>query len=42
VAGYAPVMPPFQGRISEEELMQIIAYIRFLGEEGPEPRKTTR
>lgn len=42
VAGYAPVMPPFQGRISEEELMQIISYIRFLGEEGPEPRKTTR
>jgi cytochrome c oxidase subunit II len=42
VAGYAPVMPPFQGRISEEELMQIIAYIRFLGEEGPEPRKPTR
>lgn len=42
VAGYAPVMPSFQGRISDEELMQIIAYIRFLGEEGPEPRKTTR
>lgn len=42
VAGYAPVMPSFQGRISEEELMQIISYIRFLGEEGPEPRKTTR
>jgi cytochrome c oxidase subunit 2 len=42
VAGYAPVMPPFQGRISEEELLQIIAYIRFLGEQGPEPRKTAR
>jgi cytochrome c oxidase subunit II len=42
VSGYAPVMPPFQGRISEEELMQIIAYIRFLGDEGPEPRKTAR
>jgi cytochrome c oxidase subunit II len=42
VAGYAPVMPPYQGRISEEELMQIIVYIRFLGEEGPEPRKTAR
>jgi len=42
VAGYAPVKPPFQGRVSEEELMEIIAYIRVLGEEGPEPRKTTR
>jgi len=28
-------MPSFRA-ISEEELMQIIAYIRFLGEEGPE------
>jgi cytochrome c oxidase subunit 2 len=42
VAGYAPVMPPFQGRVSEEELLQIIAYIRFLGDEGLEPRKTMR
>jgi cytochrome c oxidase subunit 2 len=42
VAGYAPVMPPYQGRISEEELMQIIAYIRGLGAPGPEPRKTAR
>jgi cytochrome c oxidase subunit 2 len=41
-AGYAPVMPSFQGRISEEELLQIITYIRFLGDEGREPRKTTR
>ena len=31
VAGYAPIMPTFQGRVSEEELLQIIAYIRSLG-----------
>jgi cytochrome c oxidase subunit II len=42
VAGYAPVMPTFQGRISEEELMQIIAYIRSLGTGTPEPRKAAR
>jgi cytochrome c oxidase subunit II len=42
VAGYAPVMPTFQGRISEEELMQIIAYIRSLGAGTPEPRKAAR
>jgi cytochrome c oxidase subunit II len=42
VAGYAPVMPPFQGRVSEEELMQIIAYIRSLGAETPESRKAVR
>jgi cytochrome c oxidase subunit II len=42
VAGYAPVMPPYQGRINEEELMQIIAYIRSLGAGTPEPRKAAR
>jgi cytochrome c oxidase subunit 2 len=30
VAGYQPVMPTFQGQISEEGLLQIIAYIRSL------------
>jgi hypothetical protein len=35
-------MPTFQGRISEEELMQIIAYIRSLGAGTPEPRKVAR
>lgn len=29
--GYTPVMPTFQGQISEEGLLQIIAYIRSLG-----------
>jgi cytochrome c oxidase subunit 2 len=42
VAGYAPIMPSFQGRVSEEELMQIIAYIRSLGGETPESRKAAR
>ena len=28
VAGYQPLMPTFQGLISEEELLQLIAYIR--------------
>ncbi len=31
VEGYQPVMPTFQGLISEEGLMQIIAYIKSLG-----------
>jgi cytochrome c oxidase subunit 2 len=31
VAGYQPLMPTFQGQISEEGLLQIIAYIRSLG-----------
>jgi len=31
VAGYQPLMPTFQGLISEEGLLQIIAYIKSLG-----------
>jgi cytochrome c oxidase subunit 2 len=31
VAGYDPVMPTFAGLITEEEMMEIIAYIRSLG-----------
>ncbi|MFO7303515.1 MAG: cytochrome c oxidase subunit II [Acidobacteriota bacterium] len=30
VEGYQPVMPPFQGLISEEQLMQLIAYVKSL------------
>ncbi len=32
VNGYKPIMPTFQGQISEETLMQIISYIRSLSE----------
>jgi cytochrome c oxidase subunit 2 len=31
VAGYAPIMPSFQGQISEEELVTLIAYLEQLG-----------
>jgi cytochrome c oxidase subunit 2 len=31
VAGYKPVMPTYQGRISEDELLKILAYIKALG-----------
>jgi cytochrome c oxidase subunit 2 len=33
VAGYAPIMPPFQGQLSEEELTQLVAYIKSLGQQ---------
>jgi cytochrome c oxidase subunit II len=33
-AGYAPIMPPFEGQISEEGLLQIIAYIKSSGQEN--------
>jgi len=32
VAGYDPVMPSFQGRISEEELMALTAYLKSIGQ----------
>jgi cytochrome c oxidase subunit 2 len=31
VAGYEPVMPSFAGRISEEELLDVVAYLKSLG-----------
>ena len=30
-AGYQPIMPVFQGQISEEDLMRLLAYIKTLG-----------
>ena len=39
VAGYLPQMPTYEGQVSEEELLQLVAYIRSLevsGEEGSE------
>ncbi len=31
VAGYQPLMPVYQGRISEDDLQQLVAYIKSLG-----------
>ena len=31
VAGYQPLMPSFQDRISEPDLLKIIAYIKSIG-----------
>ena len=35
-AGYQPIMPTFQGQISEEELNAIIAYLKSLGNQPEE------
>jgi cytochrome c oxidase subunit 2 len=37
-AGYQPLMPSFQGRVSEEELLELIAYIKDLGKRSPQPQ----
>jgi cytochrome c oxidase subunit 2 len=34
VRGYQPIMPPFQGVITEEQLMQLLAYIKTLKADG--------
>jgi cytochrome c oxidase subunit II len=37
-AGYAPIMPSFAGRIAEDDLLDLIAYIRSLADKRPAPR----
>lgn len=34
VEGFDPVMPTFQGQLRESEVLQLIAYIRSLGDDG--------
>ena len=37
VAGFQPLMPTFQGMVSEEQLLQLIAYIKSLSTQGGAP-----
>ncbi len=43
VAGYQPVMPTFQGQVSEEQLIALVAYVRSLqaAEGAPAPAAST-
>ena len=34
VAGYEPLMPSYAGKISEDELVKIVAYLKSLGSEA--------
>jgi cytochrome c oxidase subunit 2 len=36
-AGFAPVMPTFQGQVSEDDLIRLLAYVRTMGAEQPPP-----
>jgi cytochrome c oxidase subunit 2 len=38
VAGYRPIMPTFEGRVSEEQLIQLIAYIKSLANDEGYPQ----
>jgi cytochrome c oxidase subunit II len=35
VAGYQPVMPTYQGQVSEENILALIAYIQSIASKGP-------
>jgi len=37
VIGFGPIMPTFQGQVSEDQLVQLIAYIKSLHAEGQTP-----
>ena len=34
VAGFQPTMPTFQGLVTEEQLLQLVAYVRSLHQSG--------
>ena len=38
VAGYAPLMPSFAGRVTEDELVRLVAYIKSLAQDPDAPR----
>lgn len=40
VAGFQGIMPTFQGVVNEEQVVQLVAYIKSLGNEGKEPSST--
>ena len=38
VAGYAPIMPSYQGQVSEEDLLALLAYVKSLAN-APAPAR---
>jgi cytochrome c oxidase subunit 2 len=39
VAGFGPIMPTFQGQVSEDQLMQLVAFIKSLPAGGQRKRR---
>jgi cytochrome c oxidase subunit II len=39
VFGYAPIMPSFQGQLTEDQINSLIAYIQLLGKEQAPPKE---
>ena len=42
VLGYTPIMPSFQGQLTEEQLNDVIAYVRALGKATPPPKPAAK
>ena len=42
VAGYEAVMPTYQGQLSEEQVLQLIAYIKSLTRPEGQPGKDSQ
>ena len=40
VAGFQPIMPTFQGLVSEEELLQLVAYVKSLSKPAAAPQSS--
>src|SRR5438132_2058211 len=40
VAGFGPIMPSFQGQVNEEQLLQLVAYVKSLSTTKPETPTT--
>src|SRR6202040_1130161 len=39
VLGYSPIMPSFQGQMTDEQLSNVIAYLRALAKAQPKPKE---
>jgi cytochrome c oxidase subunit 2 len=42
VAGFGPIMPTFQGQINEEQIVQLLAFVKSLGSNAPQPAATPK
>jgi cytochrome c oxidase subunit II len=38
VAGFRPIMPTYEGQVSEEQLMQLVAYVKSIGGANATPQ----
>jgi cytochrome c oxidase subunit 2 len=41
VAGYQPVMPSYQGQLSDDDIASIIAYLKTVSDYGPKAAANT-